>query len=63
MQSQGIELNDPEEMPPDPYTVNRQLKLQSHSHKTKLTDDKLRRFLKHDGKILRYIVARNIDQL
>jgi len=63
LQSQGIELNDPEEMPPDPYIVNRQLKLQSHSQKTKLTDDKLRRFLEYDGKILRYSVAHNIDQL
>jgi hypothetical protein len=63
LQSQGIELNDAEEMPPDPYIVNRQVKLQSHSHKTKLTDDKLRRFLEYDGKILRYSVAHNIDQL
>lgn len=63
LQSQGIELNDPEEMPPDPYIVNRQLKLQSRSHKTELTDDKLRRFLEYDGKILRYNVAHDVDQL
>jgi len=63
LQSQGIELNGPEEMPPDPYIVNRQLKLQSHSHKTNLTDDKLRRFLEYDGKILRYSVAHDKDQL
>lgn len=57
LQSQGIELNDPDEMPPDPYILNRQLKLKSHSHKTKLTDDKLRRYLEYDGKILRFFAV------
>jgi hypothetical protein len=63
LQSQGIELNDPEDMPPDPYILNRQLKFISHSHKTKPTDDKLRHFLNYDEKILRYSAAHKIDQL
>jgi hypothetical protein len=57
LQSQGIELNDPEEMPSDPYILDRQLKMSPYSCKTKLTDDKLRRFLEYDGKVLRYAGA------
>ncbi|XP_069689389.1 EF-hand domain-containing protein 1-like isoform X2 [Periplaneta americana] len=57
LESQGIELNDSEEMPPDPYMLDRNLRIKPHSHKTKLADDKLRRFLEYDGKILRFFAV------
>lgn len=57
MQSQGIELNDPEEMPSDPHILDRQLKIKPHGHKTKLANDRMRQFLEYDGKVLRYVRA------
>ncbi|KAJ9588706.1 hypothetical protein L9F63_017998 [Diploptera punctata] len=57
LESQGIELNQPEEMPPDPYIQLRQLKIKPHTHITKPLDDKLRRFLEYDGKILRFFAV------
>ncbi|KAJ8920916.1 hypothetical protein NQ315_015709 [Exocentrus adspersus] len=54
MASQGIILNDPETVPVDPYTLNRQIQVQSHFTKTPPADDKLRRFLEYDGKILKF---------
>ncbi|PSN50975.1 hypothetical protein C0J52_07624 [Blattella germanica] len=57
LESQGIELNEPEEMPPDPYIQYRRLKVKPHTHITKPLDDKLRRFLEYDGKILRFFAV------
>ncbi|XP_034231935.1 EF-hand domain-containing protein 1-like [Thrips palmi] len=54
MQSQGIEMGPPEEMPQDPYTQKRLEKLPITTMKTPFVDDKLRRFLEYDGKILRF---------
>lgn len=51
--SQGVELNEPECMPPDPYTEMRKHKTTIPQTKTKLVDDKLRRSIEFDGKVLR----------
>lgn len=53
MASQGLTMGDPEEPPPDPYTQERMLQTAPHVTKTPPADDKLRRFLEYDGKILR----------
>lgn len=53
MQSQGIEMGPPEEMPQDPYIQKRLEKMPITTMKTPFVDDKLRRFLEYDGKILR----------
>ncbi|KAL0281536.1 UNVERIFIED_CONTAM: hypothetical protein PYX00_002493 [Menopon gallinae] len=52
--SQGVELNDPECMPPDPYTEMRKHKTALPQFKTKSVDDKLRRSIEFDGKLLRF---------
>ncbi|KAF5295445.1 hypothetical protein FQA39_LY13106 [Lamprigera yunnana] len=57
MGSQGLVMGDVEEMPPDPYTQMRQLSVQMHESKTPATDDKLRRFLEYDGKVLNFDVV------
>lgn len=53
MQSQGIDMHAPEEMPKDPYTEKRLERMPITTMKTPFVDDKLRRFLEYDGKILR----------
>lgn len=55
MASQGLDMADPEEMPYDPYTFNRRLQEIPKITKTPPADDKFRRFLEYDGKVLRYI--------
>ncbi|KAJ8871831.1 hypothetical protein PR048_028171 [Dryococelus australis] len=57
LESQGVELNPPEELPPDPYTMDRVLKAQTPAVVSSVLDDKLRRFLEFDGKILRFYVV------
>ncbi|XP_065163543.1 EF-hand domain-containing protein 1-like [Atheta coriaria] len=52
--SQGVELAQREEMPPDPYTQDRKFKTAVTTHKTHQNDDKVRRFLEYDGKILKF---------
>nr|CAI5819354.1 unnamed protein product [Callosobruchus analis] len=58
MASQGLIMGDREEMPVDPYTFNRQLCEKSTttpvSNKTPGSEDKLRRFLEYDGKVLKF---------
>lgn len=54
MASQGLEMAEAEEMPRDPYTFNRQLQVIPKVTKTPPADDKLRRFLEYDGKVLKY---------
>lgn len=54
MASQGIIISPTEDMPPDPYTQMRQLKIRPTTRVTPALDDKLRRFLEYDGKILKY---------
>lgn len=51
--SQGVELNAMEEVPQDPYMLNRR-GFPVRSKKIATVDDKLRRFLEYDGKVLRY---------
>lgn len=56
MASQGLIMGDPEQLPADPYTQSRLMK----SHQTNLTktpsaDDKFRRFLEYDGKVLKFV--------
>lgn len=53
MASQGLIMGQPEEMPPDPYTQERMFQTAIHVTKTPSADDKLRRFLEYDGKILK----------
>lgn len=55
MASQGIIINPTEDMPPDPYIQMRQLKVRESTRVTPPLDDKLRRFLEYDGKILKYV--------
>ncbi|CAG9854239.1 unnamed protein product [Phyllotreta striolata] len=57
MASQGLIMNDPEEMPEDPYLFTRENKLKPHFIKTKSCNDKLRKFLEYDGKILTFKAA------
>ncbi|KAJ8980307.1 hypothetical protein NQ317_005228 [Molorchus minor] len=54
MLSQGLEMADAEEMPVDPYTQTRTLLVTPKLTKTPPADDKLRRFLEYDGKILKF---------
>lgn len=51
--SQGVELNDSECLPPDPYMQMRQARINFQTRKTPLVDDKLRRFLEFDGRFLK----------
>lgn len=52
MESEGIELNPPEEVPCDPYTQSR---IQPpHVYKTADDFDKLKQFLELDRKVLRF---------
>lgn len=55
MASQGLDMADPEEMPYDPYTFHRRLQEIPKITKTPPADDKFRRFLEYDGKVLRCI--------
>lgn len=51
-------MADPEQLPPDPYTQNRlmqSMQITSNFSKTPSADDKFRRFLEYDGKILKYV--------
>ncbi|CAH1183331.1 unnamed protein product [Phaedon cochleariae] len=54
MASQGLVMADTEEMPVDPYIFNRHLQKRSTVTKTPPADDKLRRFLEYDGKVLKF---------
>ncbi|KAK9686909.1 DM10 domain [Popillia japonica] len=54
MASQGLIMGDTEQIPPDPYTQKRIFEQRSHISKTPTADDKLRRFLEYDGKILKF---------
>jgi hypothetical protein len=55
MASQGLIMADAEQLPPDPYTQNRLLHSQQNNFtKTPSADDKFRRFLEYDGKILKF---------
>jgi hypothetical protein len=56
-------MNDAEEIPQDPYTFQRQLKTKPNTPETKVADDKFRRFLEYDGKVLRYVGAYKSDRL
>lgn len=60
MASQGLTMGDSEEPPPDPYTQERSFQTGLHVTKTPPADDKLRRFLEYDGKILRYNYIGNL---
>lgn len=53
MQSQGLLMGEAEEVPPDPYTQERAMQTAVTTCKTPAADDKLRRFLEYDGKILK----------
>ncbi|KAL1497117.1 hypothetical protein ABEB36_008127 [Hypothenemus hampei] len=54
MASQGLDMADPEEMPIDQHTLNRKLQVTPKITKTPSSDDKLRRFLEYDGKVLKF---------
>lgn len=61
MASQGLTMTEAEEMPFDPYTQNRLMQKTMNFTKTPPADDKLRRYLEYDGKILKYLTI-NIDE-
>jgi len=50
----GVEVNEPEEMPQDPYTMKRSYREPITTRKVSIIDDKLRRLLEYDKKILRF---------
>ncbi|KAL3282731.1 hypothetical protein HHI36_005902 [Cryptolaemus montrouzieri] len=54
MASQGLIMGDPEEMPFDPYTMERALKKPITTTRTPPADNKLRRFLEYDRQILKF---------
>ncbi|XP_017777691.1 PREDICTED: EF-hand domain-containing protein 1-like [Nicrophorus vespilloides] len=54
MRSQGVIVGETEALPPDPYTQDRKFKTQIHCTTTPPADDKFRRFLEYDGKILKF---------
>lgn len=49
----GVEINDSECMPPDPYIQLRESKNQLKTTSFSSTTDKLRRFLEYEGRVLR----------
>lgn len=53
MASQGIVINPTEDMPPDPYTQRLIMTSPQITRITPSADDKLRRFLEYDGKVLK----------
>ncbi|XP_044729209.1 EF-hand domain-containing protein 1-like [Chrysoperla carnea] len=54
MRSQGIDINPKEDEPPDPYLQQRIMRNTPETHVTPMVDDKLRRLVEYDGKILRF---------
>lgn len=54
MASQGIDLRPKEDEPPDPYLQNRSMANVLKTKVTSVVDDKLRRFLEFDGKVLSF---------
>lgn len=52
MLSQGIELNEAECSPADPATTERMININQKTRKTPQLDDKLRRYLEFQGKVL-----------
>lgn len=54
MLCQGVELNPSENMPTDPYIQMRLEKYKTPSRITPLVDDRLRRFLEYDGRVLKF---------
>ena len=52
MNSEGIELNPPEEPPSDPYNQSRKRPL--YTYKTPSIFDKLKQFIEMDRKVLRF---------
>ena len=52
MNSEGIELNPPEEPPSDPYNQSRKQPL--YTYKTPSIFDKLKQFIEMDRKVLRF---------
>ncbi|KAK6644709.1 hypothetical protein RUM43_000977 [Polyplax serrata] len=52
--SQGVELNDSECIPPDPYIQMRMSKTKTLTRTTPVVDDKLRRFLEFEGRVLKF---------
>lgn len=54
LKSEGIEVNPPEDVPPDPYTNQRQKCSGLKSMTTPSQFDKLKQFLEMDGKVLRF---------
>lgn len=58
MLSQGLIMKEAERMPEDPYTQGRKHEASWHAvPRTSPSDDKLRRFLEYDGKILKFQAA------
>lgn len=54
MNAQGVELNEPECLPIDPFTSNALIKKIQKVNRTPTDDDKLRRCLEFQGMVLTY---------
>lgn len=52
MNAQGVELNEPECLPIDPFTSNSLIRKIQKVNKTPTDDDKLRRCLEFQGMVL-----------
>ncbi|XP_015587754.1 EF-hand domain-containing protein 1 [Cephus cinctus] len=59
--SQGIDVGDKEELPPDPYIQFRAAKSKASSCVTPVADDPRRRFLEYDGMVLSFDAIWNDD--
>jgi len=64
LESEGIELNAPENFPEDPHTSSRKQSALPKTVKTPSDADKLRKFLELDRKVLRfYCIWDDRDQM
>ncbi|XP_012263647.2 EF-hand domain-containing protein 1-like [Athalia rosae] len=61
LRSQGVDVGDKEEPPPDPYTQLRQLKNKVPTRLTPVADDTRRRFLEYDTMVLKFYATWNDD--
>lgn len=59
--SQGVDVGDKEEPPPDPYTQLRQSKSKTPTRITPVSDDTRRRFLEYDTMVLKFEATWNND--
>ncbi|XP_013383143.1 EF-hand domain-containing protein 1-like [Lingula anatina] len=57
LDSEGIVVNEPEQLPLDPYTEERRVRAELRTYETPSSFDKLKQFLELDRKVLRFFCA------